>query len=136
MSKTITAYATGSAGNPDDSVFKFASYGRLEDLSKVICRTVYEDEKSEHSVFRANAGTILAAISIMRYCYKHDIDSVIIKSPYQNLSKWASGVKKPRNRLSKLFLGWYKKVSEKVKIEFELGENPKFDKYCQTLLNK
>ena len=86
-------------------------------------------EDSELATMRNVAGEIKGAEFVIRYCEKHNIDSVEIYYDYEGIAAWAEGRWKTNKDGTKAYKALYDELSKKVSVRFVKVKGHSGDKY-------
>lgn len=95
-------------------------------------RTEYFSRKfsdPERAMMRNVAGEIEGSMCAMNYCLEHGIDSLAIYYDYEGIEKWCTGAWKANKEGTIAYREFYRKASEKVRIQFVKVKGHSGDKY-------
>lgn len=83
----------------------------------------------ELAQMRNVAGEIKGSEAAMQYALDHEIPSIIIYHDYQGIASWCNGDWKANKPGTIAYRDFYKKASEKVKIQFRKVKGHSNDRY-------
>ena len=83
----------------------------------------------ELAQMRNVAGEIKGSEAAMQYALDHKIPSIIIYHDYQGIASWCNGDWKANKQGTIAYRDFYKKASQKIKIQFRKVKGHSNDKY-------
>ena len=125
METQAAAYVDGSY----DSATQTFSYGMvfLHDGQEMHFSKRFDDK--DLAKMNNVAGEIMGAEAAMQYCLDNGITSVTIYYDYEGIAKWCNGGWKAAKPGTIAYADFYKKASERVRIQFVKVKGHSGDKY-------
>jgi len=111
----IHAYTDGSYRLSDES-FSYGAIILFADHNVILSQRIFN--KPEEAKSRNVAGEIYGAAKVMEYAYKHQVKELVIHHDYEGVGAWATKKWKAKIELTKKYVDFFTKVSQKVDITF------------------